>query len=110
MEPSIIFTNPSDIEANKMMAKDSDAFNTIVDDNAFYNSQIMELADSLAIKTNSTSFAVLDFKTTNNRHFIINRLKLKDMEFSNYLFNGVDTPQIVNMECDRAFLKKYFNK
>ncbi len=109
-EPAIIFTNPSDEEINAMIAKDSDAFYTAADDNAFYNSQLMELADSLAIKTMDTNNPVLDFKMNSNKHFIIDLSKSKERGFPNYLFNGIDTPQIVDIDPEKNFLKKYFNK
>ncbi|MGZ4034794.1 MAG: hypothetical protein ACXVP4_08025 [Bacteroidia bacterium] len=112
-KPAIVFLWPDDNEMEKLKAKDSDAFYTTVDDYTFYSSQTMELADSLTIKSFSTNKKNIDFKTADNKHFVIDRSKLKedDAAWGIYLFNGVDTPKISgDIELNKAFLKTFFKK
>src|SRR6476620_3112489 len=52
--PAIIFMWPDSMQAEQLKTKDSDAFYTIADDYSFYNSQLMDLADSMKIKNFST--------------------------------------------------------
>jgi hypothetical protein len=110
-EPGIIFLWPDDTQIEKLKSKDSDAFYTGADDYSFYNSQIMELADSLHIKTASTSSQVLEFITNKNIHIKIVKSNLEDSWWGTYLFNGVDTPKLQGtIEIDKQFLQKFFNK
>ena len=108
--PEIVFTLPNDAEVSSMMAKDSDAYNSIVDDYTFYSAALMERADSLHIKTVSTGAHVLDFVTRDKRHIPIDRSRLQDMEFATYIFNGIDSPKLADIGMDKAFLSNYFKK
>lgn len=106
----IVFVSPTDKNVADMMAQDSEAFYTVADDDAFYNSQLVENADSLKIASFATNAAVLDFQLPGGRHCIVDRSKLADMEFVTFLFNGADTPHIADIDIDKAYLKAYFKK
>jgi hypothetical protein len=111
--PCIVVLWPDSIQIEKLKAKDSDAFYAGADDYSFYTSKIMELADSLNIKSYSTNKNDIDFETTDKKLIAIDRSKLKeeDASWGIYLFNGVDTPKInSSIDLDKAFLKKFFKK
>lgn len=109
--PSIIFMWPDSIQTEKMKSKDSDAFYTAADDYSFYNSELMNLADSMGIKNFSTSAGYIDFNFTNNKHLIINRTKSEDLWWGLYLFNGIDAPELKStVDIDDKFIKKYFKQ
>jgi hypothetical protein len=109
--PSIIFMWPDSIQTEKLKSKDSDAFYTAADDYSFYNSELMNVADSLGIKNFSTSARYIDFNFTNNKHLIINRTKSEDLWWGLYLFNGIDAPELKStVDIDNKFIKKYFKQ
>ncbi len=110
-EPQIVFSWPDSISMLKMKANDSDSFYIAADDNGFYNSLTMALADSLEIKTSSTSITKLDFITSAKKHFIINRSSKDELQWGIFLFNGIDSPTVANgMELDDKYLKNFFKK
>ena len=112
-QPAIVVLLPDSIQIEKLKAKDSDAFYAGADDYSFYTSKVMDLADSMKIANFSTDKSKIDFKTTDNKHFLIDRsvLNVEDASWGIYLFNGADTPKInASIDLDRAYLTKYFKK
>jgi hypothetical protein len=98
-------------QAEQMKSKDSNAFYTTADDYSFYNSQLMDLADSLGIRNFSTSEKFVDFELTGNKHAIFDRSASEELWWGLFLFNGRDKPQQSStVNIDAASLKNYFKK
>jgi hypothetical protein len=107
----LLFMCPDSLQAEQMKSKDSDAFYTIADDISFYNSQLMDLADSMKIKSYSTSERFLDFSLRNNKHLIVDRSSSEELWWGLYLYNELDTPRLENtVDIDATYLHNYFNK
>jgi hypothetical protein len=109
--PVLLFMWPDSLQAEKMKSEDSDAFYTVADDYSFYNSQLMDLADSLKIKNYSTSAKYLEFTLANDRQLLINRSASEDLWWGLYLYNGVDTPQLQStVDIDAKYLRNFFRQ
>jgi|GEM_PF-6981177 len=109
--PALLFMWPDSLQAEQMKSKDSDAFYTAADDYSFYNSQLMDIADSLKIKNYSTSAKYLDFSLANDQHMIVNRSANEDLWWGMYLYNGADTPRLQStVDIDANYLNTFFRK
>ncbi|MCW3070814.1 MAG: hypothetical protein JWO44_704 [Bacteroidetes bacterium] len=109
--PAVLFMWPDSLQAEQMKSEDSDAFYTIADDYSFYNSQLMDLADSLKIKNYSTSSKYLDFSLANDKHLLVNRSASEELWWALYLYNGADTPQLQStVDIDAKYLTNFFRK
>lgn len=109
--PTLLFMWPDSLQAEKMKAKDSDAFYTAADDYSFYNSQLNDLADSMEIKSFNTSAKFLDFIIKGDKHLVINRSGSEDLWWGLYLYNGADTPRLQSsVDIDAKYLGNYFKR
>lgn len=105
----LLFMWPDSLQAEQMKLKDSDAFYTAADDYSFYNSQLMDIADSLGIKNVSTSAKYLSFPLFDNTYYIVNRAADEKFWWGLFLYNGKDTPQLQStVDIDSKFLHNFF--
>ncbi|MCW3104722.1 MAG: hypothetical protein JWO09_3162 [Bacteroidetes bacterium] len=109
--PALLFMWPDSLQAEQMKSKDSDAFYIAADDYSFYNSQLMDIADSLKIKNYSTSAKYLDFTLANEKHLLVDRSANEDLWWGLYLYNGADTPRLQStVDIDANYLNTFFRK
>jgi hypothetical protein len=109
-QPMIVFTWPDSVRAEQVKAADSEEFYTASDDYSFYNSQLMEVSDTLGIKNTSTSLKYLDFKFPNGKHWLLDH-SIDSAIWGTYIYNGIDTPRLYfGTDDNKEFLKKYFKK
>jgi hypothetical protein len=109
-EPLIVMTWPDSLMMEQLKSKDSDAFYITADDYSYYNSELMQLADSLGIRNISTSLKYLQFALPGGKHWMLDRSP-EESWWGVYVYNGSDTPSVYSaIDDNRTYLKNYFKK
>jgi hypothetical protein len=104
----IYLPDSSNIEKLKREMGEENFF-TVVDDNNFYNSQIIEALDSLKIEVVETSETDMNFRSNNHTIFFLEKRKLSN-PWGAIFFNGKDTPKVMSISDALQFdYRTYYN-